>query len=756
MNNLLQSILDKCDRGNCPDSKWPNAKGEYWGLCPFCGAPEIGEFSFNATRFHCFGCGAEGGLRKLAEKLGIEIPSGMSDFFLKDYAKAKHFDIEFLKDLGLSERRYHYYGKPVAVRMPYLDESGLEVAVRWRLALSGENRFRWNKGSKIRPYGLWRLKAAGEKGYLWLVEGESDAQTLWLYDEPALGIPGAATWKASWTNMLPEGIDLYIWHEPDQGGDTLVSMLATSLPDAKVVYPPEGRKDISECHIKGDEVSALLIALKSQAVSIAQITSAAKRKAAGALHKKAQRLLACPSILDEYIALCRRMGLVGEENNAKLIYLALTSRLLDKPVSVAVKGPSSGGKSFTVETVLRAFPDSAYLDFTSMSDHALVYDDRPIEHRFIVLYEASGLGREKPGEINNLAYMLRSLLSEGCIKYTTVVKGEEGLQPRVIQRNGPTGLIVTTTWAMLHAENETRLLSINVKDDTEQTKGVFLALAERANGNLQQPPDLSGWHALQDWLEMGGDRNVSIPYAKTLAELADPGAVRLRRDFSKVISLIQAHAILHQAQRERDQYGRIIATLEDYAVVHGLVADVMSEGVQAAVSDTVRETVGAVAGLIGKDSDSVTVAQLAAALNIDKGAASRRQAVARELGYLINQEDKRGRPARLILGEKMPEDKAILPDPSDFTITVDLLTAKSDRRAIYESLPSPDEPTHDNQSDELTISSKNVEIGEGQPGIEEEEKSNNDVTRDGQILPSTGQQLQSSCLDEKEDDGIPF
>jgi hypothetical protein len=35
-------------------------------------------------------------------------------------------------------------------------------------------------------------------------------------------------------------------------------------------------------------------------------------------------------------------GLVGETANAKLLYLALTSRLLDWPVSVAVKGVSAG------------------------------------------------------------------------------------------------------------------------------------------------------------------------------------------------------------------------------------------------------------------------------------------------------------------------------------------------------------------------------------------------------------------------------
>ena len=71
--------------------------------------------------------------------------------------------------------------------------------------------------------------------------------------------------------------------------------------------------------------------------------------------------LACqPRILDCFVASLRDVGLVGEERVAKIIYLAVTSRLLDRPVSVAVKGISSGGKSYLVQRVIQFFPDSAY------------------------------------------------------------------------------------------------------------------------------------------------------------------------------------------------------------------------------------------------------------------------------------------------------------------------------------------------------------------------------------------------------------
>ena len=50
--------------------------------------------------------------------------------------------------------------------------------------------------------------------------------------------------------------------------------------------------------------------------------------------------------------------------------------------------------------------------------------------------------------------------------------------PRLIEREGPTGLIVTTTSLRLHPENETRMLSLTITDTRDQTAAVFRALAQ--------------------------------------------------------------------------------------------------------------------------------------------------------------------------------------------------------------------------------------------------------------------------------------
>jgi len=359
-----------------------------------------------------------------------------------------------------------------------------------------------------------------------------------------------------------------------------------------------------------------------------------------------------PDILARFADELHTIGVAGERRAALVLYLAVTSRLLNRIVSVAVKGPSAGGKSFLAKQVINYFPPSAYFTLSGMSEHALVYDETPLVHRMIVIYEAVGMA----GDLQT--YLVRSLLSEDHIRYVTVEKTKEGIRPKVIDRPGPTGLITTTTAVHLHPENETRLLSITVNDSPAQTHAVLLAYADdrELNGNV------TPWHELQEWLA-DGPTTVKVAYATELAKAIPPVAVRLRRDFPAVLSLIRAHALLHRATREIVN-GVVIATIADYAAVRELVADLVSDAVGMTVTEAVREAVHAVGDLTLAGGET-SVTKLAHRLQIDKASASRRVRSAIDGGYLQNLEDKRGRPYRLLLGDPLPEEVTILPLPEE-------------------------------------------------------------------------------------------
>ncbi len=359
-----------------------------------------------------------------------------------------------------------------------------------------------------------------------------------------------------------------------------------------------------------------------------------------------------PDILSSLAVDLERAGLAGEKRTAQIIYLAATSRLFSQPLSVAVKGPSSGGKSYTVQSALRFLPQEACFTLTSASEKALIYTDEDLHHRMLVLYEADAIAKAGHG-----AYLLRTLLSEGEIRHETVEKAGKGFATTKITKSGPTGLIVTTAATGLDAELETRMLSLAV----EQTRAVFRSLARNDNSSDAVALDYERWHRLQRWLA-AGQRNVIIPFAEQLADRVLALAVRQRRDFGAMLTLIRAHALLHRASRDLTEAGAIIATVQDYAVVRELVADLFSEGIEATVSATVRETVDAVAAL---NKNEVSLGELAAKLRLDKSVTSRRLRQATGLGYLVNLETRRGRPARIVLGDPMPEMVKLLPEPTE-------------------------------------------------------------------------------------------
>jgi hypothetical protein len=584
-----------------------------------------------------------------------EAPAGCTIAALADRCQ---LPVDYLKSYGLTDMSY--MGAP-AVRIPYPDTKGREAAVQYRVRLDKSNdgeRFKWKRGSKPTLYGWTHLPDALAAGRLVIVEGASDLWTLRRHGIPALALPAANGWRDEYADALADIPDIFVVIEPDQGGQTVrQSLKGSGLRDqVKLIYMTEEAGDPNDLYRKDpDGFPAAFAALMAAAVPLAAELHQETTEEAAAAWERCRELAALPRILDHFIASLHSRGVAGEDRLCKLLYLALVSRRLKRPVSVAVKGPSSGGKSYVIDQVLAYFPATAYFTLSAMSDRALAYMEEPLAHRHLVLYEAAGMAGDMA------TYLIRSLLSEGCIRYVTVEKTTDGLHERLIEREGPTGLIVTTTRITLHPENETRLLSLTVTDTPEQTRSVFRAIAEESED--QDDEGLVEWRALQTWLDLGGEHRVTIPYATQLAELIPPVAVRLRRDFTMVLNLIRAHALLHQATRERDDQGKIIATIDDYAVVRDLVADMVADEVGATVTESTRETVRVVRELHAQHDAPLSRKVIAAKLGIDPSAASRRLKVAEAKGYIVNLQTKERAEAKWIPGEPLPDDEELLPPP---------------------------------------------------------------------------------------------
>lgn len=572
---------------------------------------------------------------------------------VQQLADVKHLSVDFLKSLGLED--FKYKGQ-VSVKMPYYSEDGTERAIRYRTAMSGEDRFKWSKGGHALPYGLQKLAWIRKQGWVLVEEGESDFWTAWYHKLPALGAPGKGIWPASWGEYL-KGLDVYVWQEPDAQDFTLRVLAAA--PDLHYIEAPDGIKDISEAHIQGLAIPELLEGLKAKAES----GKALKQRLANAqmetAYQAAKHIIQSDDPLKLVVDAIKGLGYGGDLAPPEITYLSATSRLLDMregamPVHLLVMGQSSSGKNYTVSRVVKLLPPESYHVIDAGSPRVLIYDDADLQHKVLIFTEADSL---PAGEDNPAASAIRNLLQDHHLHYAVPIRDPEtgDFIVREVDKPGPTTLITTSTKSLGH-QMMTRLFTLGIADSQEQISLRLKAQAAlETEGSIE--PDV-GIIAYQAYLQLKAPIRVLVPFAKELgAAMAKMAAApRILRDFAKLISLIKSSAIIRHYHRQTDSKGRIVATLEDYETVRELVNDMYIESSTGA-TDAVRNLVEAV-GELNKErgaGERITVTRLANHLGINKMAASRRARKAVYEGWLINQETRKGYQADYSPGETMPK-----------------------------------------------------------------------------------------------------
>ena len=76
--------------------------------------------------------------------------------------------------------------------------------------------------------------------------------------------------------------------------------------------------------------------------------------------------------------------------------------------------------------------------------------------------------------------------------------------------------------------------------------------------------------AFQGYLQKKAPWRVSVPFVKALSEEIPAVAPRVLRDFSKLLSLVKAVAILRHRHRKVDAEGRLVATIEKVRETQGV------------------------------------------------------------------------------------------------------------------------------------------------------------------------------------------
>ena len=259
----------------------------------------------------------------------------------------------------------------------------------------------------------------------------------------------------------------------------------------------------------------------------------------------ALELLNDDSLLSRILIDFNNAGVVGEESNKLVGYLACVSRLLAKPLAVMVQSSSAAGKSSLMDAILNLMPENERVQYSAMTGQSLFYmGETNLKHKILAISEEEGA--------HNASYALKLLQSEGEVTIASTGKDDNTgeLITKEYRVEGPVMLFMTTTAIDIDEELLNRCLVLSVNESRAQTRAIHDAQRKsRTLEGLQnklQKSQLTQLHRHAQQLL----RPLAVinPYADQLTFLDDK--TRTRRDHEKYLTLIDSIALLHQYQRE--------------------------------------------------------------------------------------------------------------------------------------------------------------------------------------------------------------
>jgi hypothetical protein len=297
----------------------------------------------------------------------------------------------------------------------------------------------------------------------------------------------------------------------------------------------------------------------------------------------AMAMLRDPELINRILDDIATIGVSGEEHLAMIVYMVGTSRKLADPLSLIVKGPTASGKSYVPSKTGTLMPPESVVRATQLTPQALYHmPPGSLRNKLVLAGERSRIANDDKAEATRA---LREMLSEKVLRKAMPVKVGNAMITVIIEQEGPISLIESTTLEDVFGEDENRCITAYTDEREEQTKRVIAQIARQRAGkvSLASVEEIKGRHlAAQRLLE---PLDVVVPFGEQLSPKFPTKAVEARRAFGHLTSLVQASALLHQYQRERDGEGRIIADELDYEVARELLQDSMRRSLIGGLSN---------------------------------------------------------------------------------------------------------------------------------------------------------------------------
>jgi DNA primase len=340
------------------------------------------------------------------------------------------------------------------------------------------------------------------------------------------------------------------------------------------------------------DLARLLLAAEQAQAELARPAETLARTVTLTPEERAEALqwLQAPDLIGRLKSALARVGIIGEEKNALLAYLAGVSRKLERPLAVIIQSASAAGKTTLMDAVLGCFPEEERVKYSAMTGQSLYYlGETNLKNKILAIVEEAGA--EKAG------YALKLLQSEGELTIASTGKDPATgrMETQEYHVEGPVMIMLTTTAIDLDEELQNRCLTLAVDESPEQTARIHALQRERRTlaGLAAKAERAALLRVLRNAQRLLAPVEVLNPFAPALT--FPSGRARHRRDHEKYLTLIDAIALLHQHQRPRgrhEQDGRaleyVAATLDDIALANALAPEALGRSLDELPPQTRR------------------------------------------------------------------------------------------------------------------------------------------------------------------------
>lgn len=273
-------------------------------------------------------------------------------------------------------------------------------------------------------------------------------------------------------------------------------------------------------------------------------------------HEKAIEFLSNKRLLENIDKLLEQSGIVGEEENRKLLFILASSYKMPYLLHALIQGTSGEGKSHLLKSIAECMPQEDVMNLTRITSKSFYhYKEKELINKLILIQDFDGLDEDAQ-------FAFRELQSAKFLTSSTVVKDMFGqTRGKMKQVHAHFSSITATTKAEVYYDNMSRSVVLGVDESQEQTLRIIKQQNMKIAGISTAESEQQARQLLRNAMRILKSYEVVNPFAdKLMLPLEAKMLRRLNSQFQNFVSQI---TILHQLQRKQDDKGRLISTKED-------------------------------------------------------------------------------------------------------------------------------------------------------------------------------------------------